>query len=149
MNYDDFKTSHFARNRIKNAIRKKYFWSKMIKEITKYVRICSNCQKMRVHHHKSYENLTFISSNNVKLFYIVTMNFITNMLYVKNSYTDKTSDFILMMMNKLIKHAIYVAIIKNLNVKDFANVLWRKFITQHEMMQNIIFNRNSLFTSHF
>lgn len=78
---------------------------------------------MRMHYHKSYKDLAFILSNDVKSFYIVTMNFITNMLFAKNSYTDKTNDFISMIMNKLIKYAIYVTIIKNLNVEDLADVL--------------------------
>ncbi len=149
MNHDDFEADHFACARIKTAIRRKYYWSKMLKEMTKYVRICSDCQRVRVHHHKLYEKLTFISSESVNSFHTMIMNFITDMLSAKNSYIEKTSDVILIMIDKLSKHTIYISTIKDLNVERLANLLWREFISQHEMMRSIILNRDSLFISHF
>ena len=76
-----------------------------------------------MHHHKLYEKLTFISSKNVNLFYMMIINFITDMLSVKNSYIKKTSNAILIIINKLIKHAIYILMIKDLNIKKLANLL--------------------------
>ncbi len=149
MNHDDLEADHFANAHIETAIRRKYYWSKMLKEMMKYVRICSDCQRVRVHHHKLYEKLTSISSENVNSFHMMIMNFITDMLSAKNSYIEKTSDAILIMINKLIKHAIYISMIKDLNVKRLVNLLWREFVFQHEMMRSIISNRNSLFINHF
>ena len=63
--YDDSLLNHFARARIKNAIRKKYFWLSMLFEIYEYVRICSDCQRVRVYHHKSYNKFNFILSSGV------------------------------------------------------------------------------------
>ena len=77
---------------------------------------------MRVHHHKSYNNLIVIFSKNVKLFHTVIMNFIINMFSAKNLYIKKTSDAILMLINKLIKHVTYIAIIKNLNAENLINI---------------------------
>ncbi len=121
----------------------------MLKEMTKYVRICSDCQRVQVHHHKFYEKLTFISSESVNSFHMMIMNFITNMLSANNSYIEKTSNVILIIIDKLIKHAIYILMIKDLNIKRLANLLWQKFVSQHEMMRSIISNRDSLFISHF
>ncbi len=149
MNHDDFKADHFARARIKTAIRRKYYWSKMLKEMMKYVRICSDCQRVQVHSHKFYEKLTSISLESVSSFHMMIMNFITDMLSAKNSYIEKTSDAILIMIDKLIKHAIYISMIKDLNVKKLVNLLWREFISQHEMMRSIILNQDSLFINHF
>ena len=78
---------------------------------------------MRVHYHKSYNNLIIIFSENVKSFYIVIMNFIINMFSAKNSYIKKISDAILILINKLIKHVTYIAIIKNLNAENLINIL--------------------------
>ncbi len=149
MNHDNFEADHFACARIETAIRRKYYWSKMLKKMTKYVRICSDCQRVRVHHHKFYEKLTFISSENVNSFHIMIMNFITDMFSAKNLYIEKTSDVILIIINKLIKHVIYISTIKDLNIERLTNLLWREFISQHEMMQSIILNRDSLFINHF
>jgi len=76
-----------------------------------------------VHHHKFYEKLMFISFKDVNSFHMMIMNFIINMLSAKNLYIEKTSDVILIMINKLIKHTIYISMIKNLNVKRLANLL--------------------------
>ena len=115
----------------------------------KYVCICSDCQWVQVHHHKFYKKLTFIFSKSVNLFHMMIMNFITDMLFAKNLYIEKTSDVILIIINKLIKHVIYISTIKDLNIKELANLLWWKFVSQHEMMQSIISNRDSLFINHF
>ncbi len=55
----------------------------------KYVCICSDCQQVQVYHHKFYEKLMFISSESVNLFHMMIMNFITDMLFAKNSYIKK------------------------------------------------------------
>ncbi len=149
MNHDNFEANHFACAHIKTVIRRKYYWSKMLKEMMKYVCICSDCQRVWVHHYKLYEKLTFISSESVNSFHMMIMNFITDMLSAKNSYIKKTSDAILIIIDKLIKHAIYISTIKDLNVKRLANLLWQKFVSQHKMMQSIILNWDSLFINHF
>jgi len=149
MNHDDLEADYFAYARIKTAIRRKYYWLKMLKKMMKYVCICSNCQRVQVHHHKFYEKLMFISSENVNSFHMMIMNFITDMLCAKNLYIEKTDDAILIMIDKLIKHAIYISMIKDLNIKKLVNLLWWEFISQHEMMWNIISNQDSLFINHF
>ena len=149
MNHDDSNVEYFARAKIENVIKRKYFWFDIIKKITNYVRICSNYQRMRIHQHKSYDDMTIISFENEKSFNIVIMNFITNIFFVKDFYIEKINDSILILINKLTKHAIYITITKTLNAISFANLLWRKFICRHKMMRNIIFDRNSLFTNNF
>ena len=149
MNHDDFEADHFTCACIKIAIRRKYYWLKMLKEMMKYVCICSDCQRVQMHHHKLYEKLTFISSESVNSFHMMIMNFIINMLFAKNSYIEKTSDVTLIIINKLIKHVIYISTIKDLNVKKLMNLLWWKFISQHEIMRSIILNQDSLFINHF
>ena len=121
----------------------------MLFKINEYVCICFDCQRVRVHHHKFYNKFNFISSSDENSFHIIIMNFITDMLSARNSYIDKINDVILILINKLTKHATYIATIKNLNVKNFAKLFWREFISHHDMMRDIISNRNSLFTNHF
>jgi len=45
------------------------------------------------------------------------------MLLAKNLYIEKINNAILMLINKLTKYATYIAIIKELNAKDFAKLL--------------------------
>ena len=95
----------------------------MIDDIAEYVRNCSNCQRVRVHHHKSYENFTLISSNDVDSFHTMIMNFIIDISFARNSYIEKINDAILMLINKLIKYATYIATIKDLNTERLADLM--------------------------
>jgi len=67
--------------------------------------------------------MMFIFSENVNSFHMMIMNFIINMLSAKNSYIEKTNDAILIMINKLIKHAIYISMIKDLKIEKLMNLL--------------------------
>ena len=94
----------------------------MLFKINKYVCIYFDCQRMRVYHYKSYNKFNFISLNDEDSFYIVIINFIINVLSTKDLYINKINDAISMLINKLTKHATYIATIKNLNAKNFAKL---------------------------
>ena len=94
----------------------------MLFEINEYVRTYFDCQRVRVHHHKLYNKFNFISSNDENSFHIIIMNFIIDMSSTRNSYINKINDVILILMNKLTKHATYIVTIKNLNAKNFAKL---------------------------
>ena len=78
---------------------------------------------MRMYYYKPYEKLFSILLNNVILFHIVTLNFIIDMLFARDSYIKKTCDVILIMIDKIIKHATYIIIIINLKIDKFINIL--------------------------
>ena len=78
---------------------------------------------MRVYHHKFYNELISISLNDVNLFHIITLNFIINLSSMKNLYINKICDFVLILINKLIKHATYITIIKNLKINELINIM--------------------------
>ena len=95
----------------------------MLFKINEYVCIYFDYQRVRVHHHKLYNKFNFISSSDEDSFYIMIMNFIIDMSSTRNLYINKINDAILILINKLTKHATYIATIKNLNVKNFAKLL--------------------------
>ena len=64
-----------------------------------------------------------ISSNNVNSFHIMILNFITNLSPARDLYINKTYDVILILINKLTKHATYITIIKNLKINKFIDIL--------------------------
>jgi len=45
------------------------------------------------------------------------------MSLARNLYIKKTNNAILVLFDKIIKYAIYIAIIKEFNVRDFAKLL--------------------------
>ena len=70
---------------------------------------------MRVYYYKPYKELISISLNNI--------NFITNILFIRDFYINKTYDIILVLINKLIKYIIYIIIIKDLIVEGLINII--------------------------
>ena len=57
--------------------------------------------------------------NDENSFHIMITNFIIDMLSTKDLYINKIYDAILILMNKLTKHATYIAIIKKIKCKEF------------------------------
>ena len=149
MNHDDPSAGHFARKRTEEGIRSKYYWPGMVSEIADYVRTCPDCQRVRVHHHKPYGELVPIPPGGVAPFHTVTMDFITDMPPARDPYTGKTCDAILVLVDKLTKHATYVATTKDLKANSLADLIWREFVSLRGMMRNLITDRGSLFTSKF
>ena len=145
IHHDDLFLNYFARFEIENAIREKYFELNMLFEINEYVCIYFNCQRMRVHSYKSYNKFNFISLNDENSFYITIMNFIINILSTRNFYINKINDAILILMNKLTKHVIYIATIKNLNAKNFTKLFEREFLLH--VMSSIIDNIKDLIST--
>ena len=94
----------------------------MFFKINKYDCIYFDCQRVRVHHYKLYNEFNFISSNDENSFYTIIINLIIDMSSTRNLYINKINNVILILMNKLTKHAMYIATIKNLNVKNFAKL---------------------------
>ncbi len=78
---------------------------------------------MRIYYYKLYKKLSSISSKDLQFFKTITIDFITNILLAKNLYIEKINNAILILVDKLIKHAIYIATIKKFNTKIFAKLL--------------------------
>ena len=148
-NHDDPSAGHFAKKRTEEGIRSKYYWPGMVSEIANYVRTCPECQRVRVHHHKPYGELSSIPPGGVAPFHTVTMDFITDMPPARDPYTGKTCDAILVLVDKLTKHATYIATTMDLKADGLADIMWREFVSLRGMMRNLISDRGSLFTSKF
>ena len=149
MNHDDLSAGHFARKRTEQSIRSKYYWPGMVNEITEYVCSCPECQRVRVHYHKLYSKLASIPPGDVNPFDTVTMDFITDLPPARDPYTNKTSDAILVLVDKLTKHATYIATTKDLDAESLADIMWQEFVSLRGMMRNLISDRDLLFTSKF
>ena len=78
---------------------------------------------MRIYYHKYYNELILILSNYINSFYIKTLTFIINLLSARDLYINKICDFILILINKLIKHATYIIVIKNLKINKLINII--------------------------
>ena len=78
---------------------------------------------MRVYYYKSYKKFISISLDNVNFFYTIIINFIINILLIRDLYINKIYNTILVLIDKLIKYIIYVITIKNLKIDKLINLI--------------------------
>ena len=71
------------------------------------------------------------------------------MLSARDLYIKKTCDAILIIIDKITKHATYIVITINLKIDEFINILWREFMFLRDMIRILISNRDLLFINKF
>ena len=59
----------------------------------------------------------------MNLFYTIIIDFIIDILPTRNSYTNKTYDTILVLVDKLTKYVTYIATIKDLKVDKLVDII--------------------------
>lgn len=77
------------------------------------------------------------------------MDFIMDLPPARDPYTQKTSDAILVLVDKVTKYAVYIATRKDLDSQGLAELIWREFAKNHGIWKQCITDRGSLFTSKF
>ena len=146
--HDSVTTDHFERNKIVTSLKRWFYWSKMTNFVDEYVRTCDTCIRTKLSKHSSHEELMSLSASN-RVWSNVTINFITD-LSKSSSYKSKNvHDTIMIAVNRLIKMTHYSTCSKNMNSKQFADLMLKDVISHHEMSKRFISDRETLFTSHF
>ena len=77
----------------------------------------------------------------------IIINFITNLLLSKHKYC--VYDAILIVVNRYIKITVYIFTIKKINTIELKKLLMRKVFLKFEAFEDIIINREFVFTSAF
>ena len=75
------------------------------------------------------------------------MNFITNLLL--NKYKHYIYDTILVVINRYIKIIIYIFTIKKINAIELKKLLMQEVFLKFDALEDIIINREFVFTSAF
>jgi hypothetical protein len=77
------------------------------------------------------------------------MNFIMKLLKLKESMTQKKYDSILVITDRLIKYEYFISYLEESTAENLAYIFMKHVITNHEISEKIISNRDKLFTSKF
>jgi len=59
--HDDLLARHFDADKISELLDRKYYWKNMIKDVKEYVDTWDICQRMKIKHHLSYDELKSLS----------------------------------------------------------------------------------------
>ncbi len=144
--HDDLLARHFDADKISELLDCKYYWKSIIKDVKKYVDTCDICQRMKMKHHLSYDELRslFRLTDSWKE---ITMNFITDLSSSK--WKKVMYDLILVIVNYYMKMTRYLFTKKTLTVVKLAELFFKQIALRYEILNNIIINRNSLFINAF
>jgi len=77
------------------------------------------------------------------------LNFIVKLFKSKKRVIEIIYDFILIIMNKLIKYRYFLSYKKATFTKDLIYIFLRMIVTNHELSNEIILNKDKLFTLKF
>ena len=120
----------------------------MKKRIEKTIRKCDICARTKHDRHKFYELLKSLSTSN-RAWKSIALNFIIKLSKFKKRVIKTIYDFILIIVNRLIKYNYFLSYKKTSIAKDLIYTFFKTIIANHELLNKIISNRNKLFTSKF
>ena len=144
--HDNLLAGHFEVAKITKLISRKYFWESIKVDIKKYMNIYNVYQRVKIKRYRFYNELRalFILKD---LWKKITMNFITNLLSSK--YKHCVYDAILIVVNRYIKIIVYILTIKKINAIELKKLLMREVFLKFGAFEDIITNREFVFTSAF
>ncbi len=144
--HDDSLVRHFDADKISELLNCKYYWKSMIKNVKEYIDTCDICQKVKMKHHLSYDELRSLLrfTNSWKE---ITMNFITNLLFSK--WKEVIYDLILVIVDHYMKMTRYLFTKKTLTVVKLTELFFEQIALRYEILNNIVIDKDNLFISAF
>jgi len=144
--YDDSLVKHFDADKINELLNCKYNWKSIIKDVKEYINTCNICQRVKMKHYLSYNELRSLSRL-TNLWKEITMNFITDLSSSK--WKKVMYDLILMIINHYMKMTCYLSMKKTLTVVKLAELFFKKIALRYKISNDIIINKDNLFINAF
>ncbi len=144
--HDDLLAKHFNADKISELLDHKYYWKSMIKNIKEYINTCDICQRVKMKHHLSYDELKSLFQL-TDFWKKITMNFITDLSSSK--WKEVMYDLILMIVDHYMKMMHYLFMKKTLTVVKLAELFFKKIALRYEISNDIIIDKDSLFINAF
>ncbi len=135
-------------NKIIERISRIYYFSKMRKQIENIIRKCNIYIHMKHSQHKLYELLKSFSTLD-HAWKSIALNFIVKLFKSKKKVIEITYDFILIITDKLIKYEYFLSYKKATFAEDLIYTFLRMIVANHELSDEIISNKDKLFTLKF
>ncbi len=144
--HDDSLMKHFDADKISELLDRKYYWKSMIKNVKEYINTCDICQRVKMKHHLSYDELRSLSQF-TDSWKEITMNFITDLSSSK--WKEVMYDLILVIVNHYTKMTRYLSTKKTLTVIKLAELFFEQIALKYEISNDIIIDKDSLFINAF
>ncbi len=139
---------HQDLNKIIERISRIYYFFKMRKQVEDIIRKCDVCIWTKHSWHRSYELLKSLSTSDCA-WKSIALNFIVKLSKSTERVTRTMYNFILMITDRLIKYEYFLSYKKATFAKDLTYTFLRMIVANHDLSDEIILNRDKLFTSKF
>ncbi len=139
---------HQSSNKTIERISRIYYFLKMRKQVEDIIRKCDVCIWTKHSQHRFYELLKSLSTSD-HAWKSIALNFIVKLSKSKERVTRTTYDSILIVTNKLIKYEYFLSYKKATFAEDLTYTFLRMIVANHKLSDEIISNRDKLFTSKF
>ena len=140
--HDQPLAGHFGTFKTYNLVKRTFYWKGMKKYIQKYVTSCDTCQRNKTARHKPFGLLQPLPIPEHP-WSSISMDFITHLP------KSKDYDTILVVVDRLTKMAHFIPTKNNNNAEEIVQLLIENIISKHGIPDDIISDRDTLFTAHF
>jgi len=126
-----------------DAIMHLYYWSKMGKDVRKYILTCDLCQRNKSSNQQPAGLLQPLPTPTHR-WEKVTMDFI-----VQLPLTRKGHDAIIVFVDRLTKRSHFVPLHTTATAPEVAKIFFSEIFKHHGLPKTLILDRDAKFTSHF
>ena len=125
-----------------------YYFFKMRKQIKDIIRKYNVCIRTKHNWHRFYKLFKSFSTSD-HAWKSIALNFIIKLSKSKKKVTRIIYDFILIIMNRLIKYKYFLSYKKTTFAENLTYMFLRMIVTNHELSDEIILNKDKLFILKF
>ncbi len=147
--YNNLSAGHYSVAKSHYIVSRSFFQKVRHANIAEHIQRCDRCLQHKSKYYRPYRELQSLEILGLdKLFNYQLIDFVTRLL-VAQTQQGEVVDAMLVLVKRLSKQAIYVAVLSNINVEGLANVVERELITNYSTLVSIVTNRSTLFISKF
>jgi hypothetical protein len=134
---------HPETNKIYQDLKKSFWWTRMKREIARYVAECDTCRRVKVDHLKPAGNLQPLSIPERK-WEDISMDFIVGLPHTLCRY-----DSIWVIVDRLTMSAHFIPVATNYRARQYAELYISHIVRYHGIPKTIISKRGSIFVTRF
>lgn len=123
-------------------IQRRYFWPRINKFATEYIRTCDSCIRTKATHHKPFGHLKFLPIPD-RPWSSISMDFIEGLP------PSDGFDTILVVVDRLTKAAVFIECLSTDDTPTFAKLFLKFVFAKHGAPIDIVSDRGKLFVSKF
>ena len=145
--HDDSLAGHFGIEKTRELLARKYYWPTLRHDVEAYVKGCDVCLASKAVRHKPYGDLQSLPVPTHR-WKDLSMDFVTG-LPISTNWKGDSYDSILVIVDWLTKMVHYELVKIIIDAPGLAEVIINVIVCHHGLLDSIVTDRGSLFTSKF